>query len=157
MTLEVVILLFLLFVGIGLVLLETFFIPGFGLAGLAGIAFYVGGVIFAFTTFGAKIGTFVFCISLIVGALSFIYLIKSKALDRLALKTNITSTINDEVDSKIEVGDEGVTISRLNPIGRARIKGETVEAKSDAGFLDENTKIKVVGRNSTNVIVIPIV
>lgn len=157
MTLEVIILLVLLFMGIGLVLLETFFIPGFGIAGVAGIAFYVGGVIFAFTTFGAKVGTFTFCISLIVGGLAFIYLIKSKTLDRFALKTNISSTVADEVDSKIVVGDEGIALSRLNPIGRALIKGEMVEAKSDAGFLDENTPIKVVRINSTNFSVVPIV
>lgn len=155
MTLEVLILLVLLLMGIGLVLLETFFIPGFGIAGIAGIAFYVGGVMYAFSLFGAKVGTFVFCVSLIVGGLAFIFLIKSKALDRLALKTNITSTVADDIDSKIEVGDNGVTLSRLNPIGRAEIKGEIVEAKSDAGFLDENTPVTVVRVNSGNISVVP--
>lgn len=156
MYVDLIIIIVLLLLGIGLLLLETFFIPGFGVVGIIGAAFFVGGIMFAFSSLGAKGGTIVLSISLIITAASFIGMIKSKALDRIALKTDISSTVSDEKKSTIRVGDRGVTLSRLNPIGKAQFNDETVEAKSDTGFIDENTPIEVVSVNPTNVIVKPL-
>ncbi len=156
MYISLIIIIVLLLLGIGLLLLETFFIPGFGVVGIIGAAFFVGGIMFAFSSLGAKGGTIVLSISLILTAASFIGFIKSKALDRIALKADISSTVSDEKESTIKKGDRGVTLSRLNPIGKALINNETVEAKSDAGFIDENTPIEVVSVNPTNVIVKPL-
>lgn len=55
----------------------------------------------------------------------------------------------------IEPGDEGITLSRLAPIGKARIKGINVEAKSQDELIDENTPIVVIRVDSYNVIVRP--
>ncbi len=156
MYVDLIIIIVLLLLGIGLLLLETFFIPGFGVVGIIGAAFFVGGIMFAFSSLGAKGGTIVLSISLIATAASFIGLIKSKALDRVALKTDISSTVSDEKKSTIQVGDRGVTLSRLNPIGKALINNETVEAKSDTGFINENTPIEVLSVNPTNVVVKPL-
>lgn len=157
MYIDLVIIIILLLIGIGLLILETFFIPGFGVVGIIGVAFYVGGIMFAFSSLGAKGGTIVLSISLIVTAASFIGLIKSKTLDKVALKADISSTVSDERKSNIQAGDRGITLTRLNPIGKALIKDETVEAKSDSGFIDENTPIEVISVNPTNVLVKPLV
>lgn len=157
MGIDLIIIIVLLLIGIGLLILETFFIPGFGIAGIAGIAFFAGGIMFAFSSLGAKSGTIVLSISLIVTAALFIWLIKSSALDRLALNTRISSTISDEKKSKIQPGDQGVTLSRLNPIGKAQFKDEIVEAKSELGFIDENTPVEVTAVGPTQVIVKPLV
>ncbi|WP_243346453.1 NfeD family protein [Parabacteroides sp. FAFU027] len=157
MCIDLIIIIVLLLVGIGLLILETFFIPGFGIAGIAGIAFFAGGIMFAFSSLGAKGGTITLSASMIITAALFIWLIKSSALDRLALKTHISSSVADEKHSKIEPGDHGVTISRLNPIGKAMIKDEIVEAKSELGFIDENTPIEVISVHPTQVIVKPLV
>ena len=156
MSMEILIIAVVLAIGIGLLLLETFFIPGFGIPGVLGIVLCIGGVMYAFSSLGAKGGTFVLCIALLVSAASFIGLIKSKALDKLALKTNITATVSDDNKSKIMVGDQGICLSRLNPMGRVQINGEIVEAKLESGFLDENTPIEVIQINSTNITVKPL-
>ncbi|MDD2799729.1 MAG: NfeD family protein [Bacteroidales bacterium] len=148
---DIIIIVVLLILGIGLLLLETFFIPGFGLPGIAGFGFFSGGIYYAYSTLGSTGGNVVLFIALLFSAASFVVLIKSNALDKLALKTNIESTVSDEVHSKIVVGDRGITLSRLNPIGKVLINNETLEAKSDVGFLDENTPIEVISIHSTNI------
>lgn len=153
MYIDLIIIIVLLLIGIGLLVLETFFIPGFGLAGIAGIAFFAGGIMFAFSSLGAKNGTIILSAALIVTAAVFIWLIKSNTLDKIALKTDISSTVSDEKQSNINPGDQGITISRLNPIGKALIKDEIVEAKSELGFIDENTPIEVISVSPTQVIV----
>ena len=50
-------------------------------------------------------------------------------------------------------GDEGLTLSRLAPIGKARINGITVEAKSMDELIDENTPVEVIRVDGYNVIV----
>jgi membrane-bound ClpP family serine protease len=83
-----------------------------------------------------------------------VYLVKSKALDRIALKTDIDSTVADKELSNISEGDKGITVSRLNPIGKVRVNNITMEAKTLGGFIDENTEITVLKVFPTQLIVI---
>ena len=77
------------------------------------------------------------------------------AIGGVALKTDIDSKLISSRDLGIEPGDEGITLSRLAPIGKARIKGINVEAKSQDELIDENTPIVVIRVDSYNVIVRP--
>jgi membrane-bound ClpP family serine protease len=83
----------------------------------------------------------------------FVYLIKSKALDRIALKTDIDSTVASKELPDISVGDEGISISRLNPIGKVRVNNITMEAKALSDFIDENRAVTVIKVSSTQLIV----
>jgi membrane-bound ClpP family serine protease len=71
-------------------------------------------------------------------------LVKSKALDRIALKTDIDSTVAGKELPDISAGDTGICISRLNPIGKVRVNNITMEAKALSGYIDENTTVKVI-------------
>jgi membrane-bound ClpP family serine protease len=53
----------------------------------------------------------------------------------------------------IHPGDEGITLSRLAPIGKANICDRVVEAKSTGDFIDENTAIRVIRVDGYNVLV----
>jgi membrane-bound ClpP family serine protease len=86
---------------------------------------------------------------LLVFAASFVWLLRSKSFNRVALKTDIDSKLVSSRDLGIVPGDEGLTLSRLAPIGKARINGITVEAKS----MDENTPVEVIRVDGYNVIV----
>ena len=46
--------------------------------------------------------------------------------------------------SKVAVGDRGVTLSRLAPMGKVLVNGEEYEAKFREGFLDSGVEIEVV-------------
>ena len=55
---------------------------------------------------------------------------------------------------KIAVGDTGVALSRLNPIGQVLIHDVEMEGKSfDGEFIDEDTQIEVVKVETYNVLV----
>ena len=62
---------------------------------------------------------------------------RSKTLDKIALKKNITSKIDRSAEEKVKIGDTGVTTTRLALIGYAEINGDIVEVKSTDGFLNE--------------------
>lgn len=140
-------------VGIILILAEIFLIPGITFAAIAGALFSLGGFYYAFTHLGATGGVISVITSGIVFAGSFFYLVKSKALDKIALKTDIQSTVASGDSLNIKEGDEGIALSRLNPIGKVRVGHITMEAKSLDEFIDEDTPIVVLKVSRTQLIV----
>jgi membrane-bound ClpP family serine protease len=139
--------------GIILVLLEIFLIPGITFAAVAGGLFYVGSIYYAYSHLGTMGGTIALISSILVFSVAFVWLVKSKALESIALKTNIQSTVATEDSLKIKEGDEGISLSRLNPMGKVRVNEITMEAKSLGEFIDEETEIIVVKVSPTQLIV----
>ena len=150
---EIAIVVVLCFIGIALILLEIFLIPGITVAGIAGGISSVIAIYYAYTHIGVLGGTIVLISSLVVFGIAFVILIKSKALDTIALKTNIQSTVASGDSLKINEGDTGISISRLNPMGKVKINNVTMEAKSLGEFIDEETEVVVVRVFSTQLIV----
>ena len=96
-----------------LFLVELFVIPGISVAG-----FLAGGcIIFANYYAFAYMGTTAGVITLIISALacigSLVWFMRSKTLDKIALKKNITSKVDRSAEDKVKVGDVGVTTTRL--------------------------------------------
>ena len=56
-------------------------------------------------------------------------------------------------ESELKVGDRGVTLSRLAPMGKVDFGGRTYEAKSLDSFVDPRKEVEVVGFENFNVIV----
>ena len=147
MLLDIAIIVFLMVAAILLILAEIFLLPGITLAG-------IGGAIFAYTV-GMWVGHLTLSLSIIAFGVIFAWLLRSRSFNKIALKTDIDSKLTSSRDLGIEPGDEGITLSRLAPIGKARIKGINVEAKSQDELIDENTPIVVIRVDSYNVIVRP--
>ena len=148
MLLDIAIIVFLMVAAILLILAEIFLLPGITLAGIGGAIFAIGGVVFAYTV-GIWVGHLTLSLSIITFGIILAWLLRSRSFNKIALKM-ISSR-----DLGIEPGDEGITLSRLAPIGKARIKGINVEAKSQDELIDENTSIVVIRVDSYNVIVRP--
>ena len=150
---DIAILTVLLVVGILLLLMEIFFLPGISVAGIAGVIFIGGAVAYAYAVMGTFAGNLTLGLS-VVGLVAGIWLfIRSKALEKISLKTDIDYKIEPLKDFIINEGDEGITLSRLAPMGKIKINGAVVEAKSLDDFIDEGEKIEVLKVQSTNVIV----
>ncbi|GHU70111.1 hypothetical protein FACS189413_10010 [Bacteroidia bacterium] len=130
-------------VGILLILAEIFLIPGLTITIVAGIAASIGGIYYAFTRLGAMAGIITLLVTLVVILISCIYLVKSKTMDRIGLQTDIDSTVAGNEVLKIAAGDEGIAVSRLNPIGKVQVNGIVMEGKSTADFIDEHSEIIV--------------
>lgn len=154
MLLDVVIIAFLMIIAIVLMLAEIFLFPGITLAGIGGAIFAFGGIFFAYSI-GALLGHWTLILSLIAFGIAFAWSLRSRSFNKLALNTDIDSRLISSKELGIKPGDEGVTLSRLAPIGKAKINDIVVEAKSQEELIDENTPIIVVKVESCNIIVRP--
>jgi membrane-bound ClpP family serine protease len=150
---DVIIVIVLCFIGIILILVEIFLIPGLTVTALAGAAFSIAGIYCAFRSFGVLGGSITLVSTLAVIGSAFVYLVKSKALDTISLKADIDSTVASGYTLNIAAGDEGICISRLNPMGKVRVNNITIEAKTLGEFVDENTEIVVLKVSPTQLIV----
>lgn len=150
---DVVIVIVLCLIGVILILAEIFLIPGLTITAIGGAAFSIGGIYYAFRSLGTTAGIITLIAVVASIGIAFVYLIKSKALDNIALKTNISSTVAARELPDISEGDKGVSISRLNPMGKVRVNNITMEAKTLGEFIDENTPVTVIKISPTQLTV----
>ena len=152
MTMDIIIIVFLMIAAIGLIIAEIFLLPGITIAGIAGALFAIGGVAYAYSI-NISVGNITLGSSVVVFGGIFLWLLRSNSFNRVSLKTDIESTVASPRDMDIKVGDTGITLSRLAPIGKARFNNITIEAKSTGDFIDENTPVVIRRVDGYNVIV----
>lgn len=150
---DIAIVIILLVVGIIFFLVELFLLPGFSVAGIVGTVAIGGAVYYAYAFLGSVAGTITLVSSLLLFVLAVWWFMRSRALEKMSLNTDIDSKIEPLKGLDIKVGDTGKTISRLAPMGKVRINGATIEAKTNDDFVDENEDIVVLEVYSTNVLV----
>lgn len=141
---DILLIALLIIAGIVLLLIELFLVPGFGVMGIAAGGCILYANYYAFTEMGLLAG----CVTLLISAIavigSVIWFMKSKTLDRISLKKNITSKIDKSAEENMKIGNIGITTTRLALIGYADINGQIVEVKSSDGFIDEKCPVKVI-------------
>ena len=71
---------------------------------------------------------------------------------KFSLDTVIDSKVN-VVENCLNIGDEGVTISRLAPSGKARFENGDFEVHSLNDFISENQKVTVIKIEGYKIIV----
>jgi membrane-bound serine protease (ClpP class) len=159
-------------IGLGLLAVEIFIIPGFGVIGISGFILIGLSLIFSMQDFiiprfeweWALLGrnalvVFVGLIAAIAG-IAVIALLgpKTKIFDRLMLKTAITGTAGqDESPSSPNfealIGKIGIAATTLRPSGRVEIEGEVYDADANGAFIDEGRGVKVTQIRGNRVIV----
>lgn len=138
-----IIILVLIALGIIFILLELLVVPGTTFVGIIGFISLALGVYQTFIIYGtgwgifALVGTSIFSIAMLVLSL------RSKTWTKAMLSTSINSKVNQE-RSAFKIGDEGITVSRLTPMGTARFENNFVEVSTFGDFLDPETKIRIV-------------
>lgn len=150
---DIIIVIALLLLAIAFLLVEFFLIPGVSVAGGAGVILMAISVWYAYSHIGTVAGNITLVGSVALTGFSVWIFLKSKALEKMSLKTNITGTVDKIDENVIKPGDRGITISRLAPMGKVRINGHDMEAKTNDEFIDQNTHVVVLEVNNTNVLV----
>lgn len=150
---EITVVIILLLIGIILFLLELFLIPGLSIAGIAGTISIIGAVIYAYTEIGTTAGHITFTGSIVLTAIAIWIFLRSRALERLSLKTEIDGKNEPLKDVVVEIGDTGITVSRLAPMGKVKVNGYIMEAKTSDDFIDEGEDIVILEIFKTNVLV----
>lgn len=149
-------------VGLLLLILELFVIPGFGIFGILGILgiltsltmSLVDNDFFSFSPEGISSISFplirvlvTFFITLLAIVFLTPMLFKQTRFNKLVLQATTSKedgyTIEDK-GLKHLIGKSGVSFTPLNPSGRVTIDGEIYEAKSLQNYLDKQEKIKVL-------------
>jgi membrane-bound serine protease (ClpP class) len=147
-------------IGIVLLILEIFVIPGFGIFGILGIVCIVTGLamslilndFFDLSVSGSEKITQSFLIvlvSLVISIFISVFfggnLLKSKAFKRLSLNDEQNSSEGYQIH-KPEIsliGKNGKSITDLRPSGKVEIDGERFEALSIDGFIENGTEVVV--------------
>lgn len=150
------IIILLILTGLLLLILEFFVFPGITIAGIGGFILIGSAIFMTYNSFGPTTGHIVLSATLVVSVLAVILAFRSKTWDRLMLKTELTENVESFEEESIKPGDQGVTITRLNPMGRVRINEINVEARCPDSFVDPQVKIEVLKVFKTYVIVKPI-
>ena len=150
---EITIVSVLLLLGVVFFLIELFLIPGISFAGIAGTAFLGGAVYYAYSHIGSSAGHITLFVGIALLVISIWIFVKAKTLEKMSLKTEIKGK-NDPLENiHIMVGDKGVTASRLAPMGKVKINGHIVEAKTNDGFMDQGVEVVVLEVMNTNILV----
>lgn len=155
MILDTIILAVLIIVAILLLILEVFFLPGLSVAGIMSAVFYIVSIYYAFSRISVLAGFITIAIAIVLSIFVIWYFMRSRTLDKISLHENINETAPTQIASSIQVGDEGMTLSRLNPMGRVLVNGVSVEARA-LQYIDENVAVKVVKVDVTSVLVEPV-
>lgn len=164
----------LLLVAIGIILLgiEVFVIPGFGIAGFAGIFFLLVGVILSFQDFvipspdlpwqsDKLIKNLLMVTGSMVGSLLLIVLFFKYLFPKIGTLVNgpyLTADLKgatsvDDQKRLPGVGTAGTTSTALRPAGKAELEGDIWDVISEGDFIDRNVPVVVCQINGAKIIV----
>jgi len=150
------IIVFLIILGIVLLLIEVTILPGITVAGVGSFLVLVYSVYLAFTTYGSLVGFLTLAFVLIVSPLLVYYFFKGKAGKSMVLNTVLTGVANEINPEKVKVGDIGVTIGRLAPMGKIKVNDEVVEVRSTGTFVNPGEKVRIIHIEKSMVTVEPL-
>jgi membrane-bound ClpP family serine protease len=126
----------LILIGLAFLLLEILVIPGTGVAGIIGFILLGIGVWQAYVYYGSITGHWVLGGTIVATVAVLAYSLRAKTWRRVALNSEINSRVNLIDEDKIKPGDEGKSVSRLVPTGKALFNKEFYEVRTMGEFLD---------------------
>lgn len=131
---------------VGLLLLgaELIIIPGFGVAGILGIAALVASCWVSFVHISTTAGVIVILVNIILVVATTILMLRSKTWKKLSLKTNIDSKVDSAPKEKgITVGNKGIALTRLAPAGKVQIGENAIEAFTRDSLVEPGKEVEV--------------
>jgi len=149
--------LILLGLGILLIVLELIFVPGTTVIGIFGLVLTGFGVGAAYYYYNATTGHIVLASTATLLIVSLIYAVRSGTWTRFSHKGTHQAKVNEDYGPRFEVGAQGVTISSLRPIGKAEIKGQIIEVRTQGDYLETATTVEVIKIDGKRIYVSPIV
>ena len=133
----------LVFFGLLFLVAELVLLPGVSIGAILALVSYGGAIYIAFRDY-----------VLILSFAATVVSLRSKTWRRFSLKQKVDSSVMPEpVQQSVRVGDTGMTVSRLAPMGKVEIGGKIYEAKSMDSYIDPRREVEVVGFENFNIIV----
>lgn len=138
------VILFLIILGIILLLIEFTILPGITVAGVGGLLLFAYSVYLAFTSYGNLVGFLTLAFVLIASPILVLLLFKGKSGKKMVLNAVVSGVANEINQEKVKIGDIGVTIGRLAPMGKIKVNEEVVEVRSTGTFIDPGVKVRII-------------
>ncbi|MCQ2182772.1 MAG: hypothetical protein MJY89_05140 [Bacteroidales bacterium] len=143
----------LLIFGIVLMFVETFLVPGIGVAGILSLVSLSAACWYSYTFISKAAGNWVTLGVCILVVAFLVFVLRAKTWKRFELDTEIRSKVNDEQEH-VAVGNQGKAITRLAPMGTAEFNGVNCEVKSyDNSMISAGTPVEIVRIEDKKVIV----
>lgn len=148
--------LFVLIVVGSVAILGEFFIPAFGIVGIAGLTTVVSAVVLGFAEHSEPWGTLLLLTALIITPTvvigGFRRFPKSFFGKRMILATD-EATAPGEGDAAVAVGAGGTAITPLHPGGTAEVAGRRVSVVTAGEFIESGTPVEVVTVEGARIVV----
>ncbi len=152
------IIILLIVLGVFLLALEVFVVPGFGVSGILGMASLIWGIFLVtdsvlegiLYTIGALI------ILGIIVYLSFRSPRTRRLWKRFSLSTRQTldgGYVGPKVQAESYVGRTGISLTQLRPAGTGNFDGEYLDVVTEGGYIGHGTAIKVIAVEGTRIVV----
>jgi len=157
-------------IGLLLLALEIFAIPGFGVLGFSGIMLIIVGLTLSLVgqvetdgfdiDYAGIVKAFLLVIiAMTLGILSSVFLAK-KLLENPKFKFALIKqarssdgyTIADEEYESV-IGKTGKALTQLRPAGKVEVEGDVYDAVSQVSYVNEGEKVKVVDYNNSQLVV----
>ena len=147
----------LIFFGVLFLVAELVLLPGVSIGALLSLVCYGSSIYLAFRDHGTVTGILVIVVILVLSLIAVVVSLRAKTWQRFSLKQEIRSSSMPVMPADVlKVGDRGTTLSRLSPMGKVEIGGQTYEAKSQGAYVDPQRAVEVVGFENFSVVVKPV-
>lgn len=140
-------------IGLVLLLIEMLIIPGATVFGLLGFGALAVSIWQAYAGHGTPEGHYFLIGAIIFTAVLLAFALKSKTWKKAMLDSEVKSKVNVIEPEKVKPGDEGKTISRLAPAGKAYINGDYYEVHSLGEYIEPQSDIVVIQVEFSKIIV----
>jgi len=130
--------------GVLLIGLEFFVVPGITIAGIGGLILLFVSIYLSYITYGGFIGNLVLIGNIVFIIVLLFFAFRADTWKRLSLKAEIRGKTNTHAKNDFIVGDTGIAITRLAPMGKVEVNDVIIEGKSTGVFIDVNAEIEVV-------------
>lgn len=143
----------LVLLGVFFLVVELVFLQGVTVGVLLSLASYGSAIYLAFKNHGVMGGITAIIIILILSLIATILSLRAKTWRRLALNDKLEGVSMKSPEHELAIGDKGVSISRLCPMGKVNFEGKVYEAKSLDAYIDQRSEVVVVGFENFTVLV----
>ena len=145
-------------VGMGLLVVEVFVLPGFGIVGILGLIAIFGSILMSTPDPATAIKSLVFAI---IGAIVIIFVFfrftpARKVFNRLVLHMGETPELGyvaAKSGLRDHIGKTGIAKTTLRPSGTMDIDGELIDVVSSGEFIQNGTPLEVINVEGMRVIV----
>lgn len=143
----------LVLLGVFFLVVELVLLPGVTVGTILSLVSYAVAVYMAFERFGLTGGAVTLAVVVAISLVAVVLSLRAKTWRRFSLRQKIESSSMETPSDTVSVGQCGIAISRLSPMGKVNIDGRVYEAKSIDSYIDQRSRVEVTGFENFTVVV----